>query len=522
VSTPIDLKPNFGAEQSFLAARETRSWLSSLDNRRIALTYLATITLVFAIGLAFAVRLGLERLDPRSLLMKGGTYGRALAVHGVVMVFLVVVPAIPTTLGSFVLPRMLGAQNLAFPRLNRAGLWLFWAGAALVLLGVSASGLRSAWTFTEAYDGAATGSGVLVVMTGALLVAASGLLGGLNAIVTIHKLRAPGLTWSRLPVLGWAAYGASVIAVLAPASLALALMLAAAERTLHIGIFDPALGGDPIFFQHLFWFYAHPMLFGTVLWALGIASEILGAHARRPVFGHALIGPLMLVLALLSFTQWGIHLVGGGVSGTAASVFSLASLLSSGLMVVVIGNWLATLRGGSIALTAPMLFALSLVLNLAVWLASSAALAVLGLGAYLRGTPFEVAHVHYGLVGVTLTAFLGGLFHWWPKLTGRAYDERAARVVAIGLVVGLNVTFLGQFVAGLAGTAHRHAHLGSLQPLDLLNAVGSCILAGALVLAARTLIVSLLSGPNATPNPWGAASLEWQIESPPPAKSFEA
>lgn len=497
-----------------------RPWWRSLDHKRIALTYLGTLAVVLAIGVAFALRLGIERLSPGGTAVRAGAYARALSVHGVVMVFLLVVPAIPVVLGTFVLPLMLGARNVAFPRLARAGLWLYWAGAALALAGVMTATLRSGWTFSEAYDGAATSGGVLAVMGGALLVSITGLLHGLNTIVSIHKLRTTGLSWGRLPLFVWAAYGASIIAILAPAPLGLAFALAVAERALHVGIFDPALGGDPLLFQHLFWFYAHPLIVGVLLWAMGVASELLGVHARRRPFGYRIVAPLFLALAVLSFTQWGIHLVGSGASGVSASIFSLLALLSLAPQAIVLGNWLATLRGGSNARNAPMLFGLSLALNLTIWLASAAALGMLGLGAYLRGTPFEVAHLHYGFVGVGLTAVLGGLVHWWPKLTGHTVDERLAKAGAIGLFFGVQATFFGQFVVGLSGMVHGRGTPTALRVLDTISGLGSWVLVAAIVLIAGALLESLRSA-RAAANPWGAGSLEWQTSSPPPAENFD-
>lgn len=497
----------------------------ALDHKRIARSYLATLATILAIGVAFALRLGLERLRPDGDAARAGAYARALNVHGVVMVFLVVVPALPLIVGTFVVPLMLGARNLAFPRLARAGLYAYWAGAALALAGVATSTLRSGWTFAEAYDGAATSGGVLAVMGGALLVAIAGLAQGLNTIVSIHKLRTTGLSWSRLPILLWAAYGASIIAVLAPAPLALAFLLTLGERTLGLGVFDPALGGDPMLFRHLFWFHAHPLIASVLLWAMGVGAELLSVHARRRPFGRALVAPLFLAIAALSFTQWGIHLVGAGASGVSASIFSLLALLSLAPVAIVIGNGLATLRGGSVAWNAPMLFGAALLADLAIWLASAAALGMLGLGTYLRGTPFEIAHLHYGMLGVGLVAVLGALVHWWPKLTGHQVDERFAKGGAIGLFVGIQATFLGQFVVGLSGMVHGRQTPAALRVLDAISGAGAAVTVASLVVIAGALMVALLKGHEGreereAENPWGAQSLEWKTSSPPPADNF--
>lgn len=514
--------PNEAPATSYLSLHGLRAWLGSTDHKHVALLHLASVAVVLLLGSAFALVLGLERLRPGADLLPATEYSRVLAAHGVVMVFLVVVPAIPATLGNFVLPLMLGAKNLAFPKLDRAGLWLYWLGSATALVGLVTAQQRSGWTFTEAYDAGASSGSVLWIMAGVLLVAASGLLGGLNVIVSIHTLRTRGLTWMRLPMLAWAAYAASVIAIIAPAPLALDLILAAAERTLHVGIFDPRLGGDPLLFQHLFWFYAHPTIFGSMLWAMGVGTELVGVHARRRIFGYAVLAPLFIALAALSFTQWGVHLLSAGTSVLASSIFSMLALVALVPVTLVLVNWLATLRGGSIAINAPMLFALALLVDVAVWLAASVALHSVGLGSYLRGTSFEVAHLHYGLAGVTLTAFLGGLFHWWPKLTGHEVDAKLSMGGAIGVFLALNLTFAGQFVTGMRGMPRGHAEHGTeFSVLNALSAVGSWALVGSLLLIVVTLVSSLRKSGRAAANPWGGESLEWQTESPPPADNFD-
>lgn len=516
--------PTLPAEEtpSYLARGGVRAWLGSLDHKRIALLYLATIAATLVLGTGYAAVLGLERARGGALPADDGLYRRALAAHGLVMVFLVVVPAIPAVLGNFALPLMLGAKNLAFPRLARAGLHLHWLGAALVLGGALAAGPRAGWTFTEAYDPAMTDGGVVVAMLGALSVALAGLCHGIDAIVTIHKLRARGLSFARLPVFAWSEYAASLVAVVAPAPLLGLVALTAAERYLHVGLLDASLGGDPLVFQRLFWMYAQPVLVAAVLSAIGVAGELVAAHARRRPFGRGVVAVLFLALALVSFAQWGVHLVGSGQRGVAA-LSSLFGLVAAVVVLALLANLVTTLRGGSVALDAPMLFALGTIANLTIWVATSIALGRLDLAAWLRGTSFEVAHQHFGLAGGALTAFLGGLVHWWPKATGRVVDARTTRLGAIGVFLGGNLAFFAQLGAGLAGHAKARADLaGPLSTLAAVGAAGVLLAIASVLLTLGALLASLKWGRAAGADPWGAEGLEWRTSSPPPVDNFAA
>ena len=478
-------------------SEESSGWFRSTEPKRIALSGLLTVLVVLSIGSFYAVVLGLERVGTR---LPAQVHGQLLSAHGLLMAFLVVVPAIPMALGSFVLPGMLGADRPAFPRIQRAALWVFWLGAALALFGVISENGRGGWTFTEAHNAKATGVGMLVAMGGVLLVSISAMLNGIDAIASIHGVRRRGLTFDRLPLFVWAEYAASAVAVFAPAPLALGFFTALAERYLHIGALDPALGGDPRLMLHLFWAFAHPTLFASVLWSLGVGSELFAVHANRRLYGHAIMPALFFALAMLSFFQWGTHLSGAGVSEKFSVTSSLVALIACAPIAIVLGNWVLTLRGGSITLKAPMLHALALLVNLSIWLSSSVVLDVLGLGDALRGTPFEVSSLHYGLVGGTLTAFLAGLFHWWPSLTGRTYDEGWARIGAITTFVGVNVTFLGQLA-----TAHSAPVW-----VSRVSTLGSLVLVTGGTISTMVLLASFRAAPDAPRNPWGAKTLEWK------------
>jgi cytochrome c oxidase subunit 1 len=481
-----------------------RGWLFSLDHKRIALLQLGTLAVLLVVVGALAVAVGIS-----SVLPGGGARAHApsglVAAYGIVLTFLVALPAIPLTLGNFALPLMIGARNLAFPGLARAGLWLYWVGAAIAIGGLLVGGqIREAWTFAEVYEPAATGDGLLWTMLGAVLVAIAGLCSAINVIVSVHKLRARGLAFRRLPIFVWAAYGASVIAVVAPAPLALAFLLSVAERTIGLGIFRAKLGGDPLLYQHLFWLYAHPTLVGGLLWALGISGELIGVHARRADFGSAFFAPLFLTAPLLAVGAAGIHLVGDGISGTAATVYSLMALVSLVPLVGLIGNGMRALRGGSIALTAPMVLALALIVSVTLWIGISLPLDVLGAGGWLHGSLFEVATLHYALGAVTLTAFFAGLLHWWPRLTGRLYDAQSARAGAIGFVVASNVTLAAELTLGLRGGPGAPSGV-----VGIVAAIGSTVVVASLLWLGAVLLRSLWTGKHAPDNPWYATTLDW-------------
>lgn len=449
--------------------------------RRLVLAHLLALSFALAAGVAFAVRLGVERTGLQSADLAARAH--ALIVHGVVMVFLVALPAIPHTVGTLLLHGAIGARGFAFPLARRASLGLYVLGAALVTVGVVLGGLRSAWTLAELYDASATGRGAPWIAGGVVLVAISSLLVGLDVIVTIHKLRAPGVTWRTLPLVAWAGYAGSAVAILVPAPLVLAVVLGLAERRLHLGLLDPSLGGDPVLFAHLFWAFAHPALIGCVLWAIGVGAAILDAAARRR--DHRRDAVALFAIALLSFTQWGTHLVGAGISGVLAAVASLCSLLALVPFAFLLGRVLRGARASGAAPSAARLSAFAVLANLALWIGSTAALSMLGVGSLLRGTPFEVAQLHYQLAGVVLTAFVAALLHAWPRLGGERLDSVPARIAVVALFVGLNGAFAGRILLGLSASGLAHATGG------VTSAAGVLLACVALVLFARELLWSL-------------------------------
>ena len=493
------------------------SWLGSTDHKRIAWLYMGAITLFFFIGGAAATLIRLDLVTPQGALMTADTYNRLFTAHGVIMVWLFLIPSIPAVLGNFLVPLMIGARDMAFPRLNLASWYLYVAGGLLTLGAMIAGGVDTGWTFYTPYSTMFSNTHVVMTLAGVFVTGFSSILTGLNIIVTVHTLRGPGMTWLRLPLFVWAAYGTSLILVLATPVLAMTLCLVALERLAHIGIFDPALGGDPLLFQHLFWFYSHPAVYIMVLPAMGVVSEIIPCFARRPVFGYRAMVWAIIGIASLGFLVWGHHMFVSGQSYPASVTFSLLSFLVAVPSAIKVFNWTATLYKGSIRLSAPMLYALGFVGLFTIGGLTGLVLAALALDVHLTDTYFVIAHFHYIMVGGSVMAYLGGLHFWWPKMTGRRYPENWARIAAVIIFVGFNLTFFPQFLLGFEGMPRRyHTYPPEFQVLNILSSAGGSILAIGYLMPLVYLIHSLFRAGRAPANPWHATGLEWQTTSPPP------
>lgn len=499
------------------------SWLTTLDHKRIGILYTATITVLFGIGGAAAALIRLDLLTPHSQLVSLETYNKLFTTHGVIMVWFFLIPSIPATLGNFLLPMMIGARDLAFPRLNLASWYLFVGGAVLTIYALLAGGADTGWTFYTPYSTTFSSSHVFPVATGVFLAGFSSILTGLNFIVTIHEMRAPGMTWFRLPLFIWAMYATSLILVLATPVLAMTLMLMVIERIFGIGVFDPALGGDPLLFQHLFWFYSHPAVYIMVVPAMGVASEIISCFCRNPVFGYRAMAYAMLAIAAFGFLVWGHHMFVSGQSAYAGTVFSLLTFLVSVPSAVKVFNWTATLYKGRISFDAPMLYALGFLGLFTIGGLTGLFLASIGLDVQLHDTYFVVAHFHYIMVGAAVMAFFGGLHFWWPKISGRMYPENWARFTAVLTFIGFNLTFFPQFIVGYLGMPRRYPDYPvEFQVWNVLSSAGSSLLAFGYLLPLFYLPWSLRYGARASANPWNAKGLEWETPSPPPPENFHA
>jgi cytochrome c oxidase subunit 1 len=498
------------------------SWLLTRDHKRIAILYFISITAFFFVGGAAAALIRINLLTPQGTLLDAETYNRVFTLHGVVMVWLFLVPSIPTTFGNFMLPLMLGARDLAFPRLNLLSWYLFVASGLIVLAGLIGGSVDTGWTFYEPLSSGFS-SGALVIVVGGIFVNGfSSILTGLNFVVTIHRLRAPGLTWYRLPIFCWSTYATSLILMLATPILAVTLFLVAAEHFFHLGVFDPAYGGDPLLFQHMFWFYSHPAVYIMILPGMGVITEIIPAFARKKIFGYKFIAWSSVAIAVVGFLVWGHHMFVAGESVFAALVFSFLSFVVAVPSAIKVFNWLATLHKGTISFEAPMLYALGFILLFTFGGLTGLFLATLAYDVHATATYFVVAHFHYIMVGGMVSAYFAALHYWWPKITGRLYPESWARFAAVLIFFGFNVTFFPQFVLGYLGMPRRyHSYAPELQVWNVLSSAGSSILAVAYLLPLFYLTWSLLRGPRAPANPWQATGLEWQVPSPPPTRNFE-
>jgi cytochrome c oxidase subunit 1 len=510
-------------KDSYLGGENTvRSWLLTGDHKRIAVLYFISITLFFAIGGLAAAIFRFELTQPQGMFLQSDSYNRMFSLHGIVMVFLFLVVAIPASLGNFFVPIMIGARDLAFPKINLASWYIYVIGGVMVVAAIILGGIDTGWTFYTPYSTSYAKTNVLLVGLAVFIIGFSSIFTAVNFIATIHTMRAPGLTWFRLPLFIWALYATSLVILLGTPVLAITVALLAVERLLGVGIFDPALGGDPVLFQHLFWFYSHPAVYIMILPGMGVVSELISAFSRRRVFGYKFIAMASLGIAAFGFLVWGHHMFVSGQSPYAGIIFSLISFLIAVPSGIKVFNWTATLYRGSVSFSAPMLYALGFIGLFTLGGLTGLFLATMATDVHLHDTYFVVAHFHYVMVGGTLMAYLGGVHYWWPKMTGKMYSEIWAQISAVIIFVGFNLTFFPQFIMGYMGMPRRyHLYPEEYQLYHVLSTAGSSILAVGLILPAFYLFWSLVRGENATANPWGVAGLEWETASPPPTENFK-
>ncbi len=499
-----------------------KSWLFTTDHKRIALLYLFSITAFFFIGGFFAVLMRLELLTPRGDLVQSDTYNKLFTMHGIIMVFFFLIPSIPATLGNFLVPIMIGAKDLAFPRINLLSWYIYIVGGIFALGAILAGGVDTGWTFYTPFSTTYSNTYVMAAALGVFISGFSSILTGLNFIVTIHKMRAPGMTWGRLPLFIWSHYATSLIQILGTPVVAITILLVAAERVFHVGVFDPNVGGDPILFQHLFWFYSHPAVYIMILPGMGVISEVVACFSRKRVFGYSVVAFASVAIAVIGFLVWGHHMFTTGQSMYAGLVFSALSFFVAVPSAIKVFNWTATMYRGSISYDTPMLYAFGFIGLFTIGGLTGLFLATTATDIHLQDTYFVVAHFHYVMVGGMVMAYLGGIHFWWPKITGRMYPEAWAKFAALVVFVGFNLTFFPQFILGYMGMPRRyHVYPEEFQVFNVMSTAGASILGAGYLIPMIYLIWSLWGGRRAPANPWGATGLEWMIPSPPTTFNFE-
>ena len=500
-----------------------KSWLFTTDHKRIALLYMGSITVMFFIGGIAAALMRINLLEPTGAIVQPETYNKLFSMHGIIMVWFFLVPSIPATLGNFLIPLMVGAEDVAFPRLNLLSWYIFVFGACFTLYAVIAGGVDTGWTFYTPLSSLYLTTHVLSAAAGIFITGFSSILTGLNFIVTIHKMRAPGMTWFRLPLFIWALYATSVIFVLGTPVLAITLLLVGLERVFHVGFFDLQNWGDPILFQHLFWFYSHPAVYIMILPSMGVISEVITAFSKKRIFGYKPIAYSSMGIALIGFFVWGHHMFVSGQSVYAGMVFSALSFAVAIPSAIKVFNWTATLYKGSISYDAPMLYALGFIGLFTIGGLTGLFLASIAVDVHVHDTYFVIAHFHYIMVGGAVMGYLGGVHFWWPKITGRMYPAVWARLAAVIIFLGFNLTFFPQYILGYLGMPRRYAmYPPEFQALNVLSTAGASILGIGYLIPFVYLFWSIRYGPVAPANPWGAKGLEWErTPSPPPRENFE-
>ena len=499
-----------------------KSWLLTTDHKRIAILYLAAMTLFFFLGGFFAVMLRLELITPQGDLMQAETYNKMFTMHGVIMVFFFLIPSIPAVLGNFLIPLMIGARDLAFPKINLLSWYVYIIGGIFTLAAVVSGGVDTGWTFYTPYSSVYSNTHVVLTAVGVFITGFSSILTGLNFIVTIHTMRAPGMTWFRMPLFVWAHYATSLIQILGTPVVAITILLVGFERVVGVGIFDPKLGGDPILFQHLFWFYSHPAVYIMILPGMGVISELVTCFSRKRIFGYEFVAFASLAIAILGFLVWGHHLFVSGQSVYSSMAFSFLSFFVAVPSAVKVFNWTATMYKGSISYNTPMLYAFGFIGLFTIGGLTGLFLATLAVDVHVHDTYFIVAHFHYIMVGGMVMAYLGGIHFWWPKISGRIYPEGWARFAALVIFVGFNLTFFPQFVLGYLGMPRRyHAYPEEFQVLNVMSSAGASILGAGYLIPMIYLVWSMRYGKPAPANPWTAKGLEWEnAPSPPPTENF--
>ena len=496
------------------------SWLTTKDHKRIAIMYMITVMSFFAIGGVFAMLIRTELFSAGKDIVDAAVYNQFMTFHGAIMVFMVIIPGIPAIFGNFFLPLQLGARDVAFPIVNLLSWYCLIIGAAIAFVSLIYHGADTGWTFYTPYS-IGTDNGTLWLVMGAFVMGFSSILTGLNFVVTVHKLRAPGMTFFRMPLFVWSLYATAILQIIATPVLGITLLLLAAERLMGIGIFDPKLGGDPVLFQHFFWFYSHPAVYIMILPAMGVISELITTYSRKVIFGYKAIAFSSLGIAAVSFFVWGHHMFVSGQSSLAGIIFSFLTMLVGVPTAIKTFNWVATLYKGSIRFDSPLLYALGFIFLFTIGGVTGIMLAVTALDVHFHDTYFVVAHFHYVMVGGTLMALMGAFFYWLPKMFGKLYSEAGARMSFVFIFLGFNVTFFPQFILGAMGMPRRYySYLPVYQLLNRVSTIGAYAIGIGFLIGLYVILHSIMKGKPAGKNPWGGKTLEWEADAIPIHENF--
>jgi cytochrome c oxidase subunit I len=499
------------------------AWIFSTDHKRIAILYLFSILTFFIVGATIGLLIKFELIAPGKTIMNPETYNAFFTLHGIVMIFAVVIPGLPAVFGNFLLPLMIGAKDVAFPRLNLLSWYLYVTGVSLVLISQFAGNgpPDTGWTFYAPYSFRTAGN-MLPAVFGAFVLGFSSILTGLNFLVTIHRMRAPGMTWLKMPMFPWTLYATGWVQLLATPIIGITLLLVAAERLLHIGFFDPTLGGDPILYQHLFWTYSHPAVYIMILPAMGAISEIIPTFSKKPIFGYKFMVASALAIAFVGYFVWGHHMFTSGMSGVSLYAFSLLTFLVAIPSAIKVFNWVATMHKGSIDMQTPFYWAVAFIFVFMIGGFSGLILGSLAANVHLHNTHFVVAHFHFIVFGGTGYAFFGAMHYWYPKITGRMYDARWANIGLVLFFIGFITLYSPMFYLGVKGMPRRYYDYDEIfHAGNIISTMGSWVMYSGLMVIIINLFASLKNGIKAPSNPWGGKTLEWTVASPPSTENFE-
>ncbi len=498
-------------------------WILSTDHKRIGILYMVAIFSFFMVGVTFGFLMRLELIAPGRTIMDAQTYNSFFTLHGVIMIFLFVVPGIPAIFGNFFLPILIGAKDVAFPRLNLLSWYLYIIGGSLAVLSIILPGgpADTGWTFYIPYS-VRTGTNVVFALFAAFVLGFSSILTGLNFVTTVHRLRAPGMTWFKMPLSIWSFYATAWVQVLATPIIGITLLLVAIERIFGVGLFDPALGGDPVLYQHLFWIYSHPAVYIMILPAMGVVSEIIPVFARRTIFGYKFIAMSSIAIALFGSLVWAHHMFTAGMSNTGQFIFSLLTMVVAIPSAIKVFNWTATLYKGSIELSTSLLFVLAFIFQFTIGGLTGIMQGILSIDIMIHDTSFIVAHFHYVMFGGTGFGLFAALHYWFPKMFGKMYNQKVSKSAFWFLFIGFNTLYFPMFIMGWLGMPRRYYdYLPEFHIYHLISTIGSWILVAGILLMFGNLIKALLSGKKITEkNPWGGETLEWKVDTPPIHENF--